>query len=375
MPLHYIQHNYCGPFTTDYSAETVNDLDECCRTHDLHYENPYIHTRDADRQLVDCLQETGTTSGSLIGVIVQIKQAIDAATNYASDVMLRHEIEQQNAANKRAKADEQQEGGGNIDNNNNDNNQENMADADMGEPAVGPSDVVAGTVSGGDITATGGDTAGIRTIHFTRTFIHYVTNNNATWSQFDYDPVDVIGPGKLTMKHNCVEIPYQYLNCSMTKAELETHIIPATSWRVVSAGFKVTNMIPVVDAIQGNADAAHMVYQISTRPYLVAYTDTKYNYFTHNARPQGKLPNKNMTINTPRTRADGSLQAVVDTKYVDKSWFKKATNLNQIQRHEKQDMEILQSYWNTNHGTTKTRISSTINPFHGKRTYTLKDHA
>ena len=140
MPLHYVQHNYCGPFTTDFSAETVNDLDECCRTHDLHYGNPYIHTRDADSQLVDCLQETGTTSGSLIGGIIQIKQAIDAATNYASDVMLRpgykrrHELEQQNAANKRSKDNENRQGGGNIDNNNNDDNQENnMADADMGE--------------------------------------------------------------------------------------------------------------------------------------------------------------------------------------------------------------------------------------------------
>ena len=150
------------------------------------------------------------------------------------------------------------------------------------------------------------------------------------------------------MKHNCVEIPYQYINCSMTKAEMEIHIIPSTSWRVVSAGFKVTNMIPIIDAIQGGADAAQMVYQISTRPYLVAYTDTKYNYFTHNARPQGKLPNHNMKINTPRTRQDGYLQPVVDVKYVDKAWFHKATGLNQMASHENQDMEILQSYWNTN---------------------------
>ena len=153
---------------------------------------------------------------------------------------------------------------------------------------------------------------------------------------------------ELTMKHNCLEIPYQYLNCSMTKAEMETHLLPCTSWRVVSAGFKVTNMIPIIDAIQGGGDAAQMVYQISTRPYLVAYTDTKYNYFTHNARTQKKLPNKNMTINTPRTRQDGYLQPVVDTKLVDKCWFNKATGLNSMARHENQDMEILQSYWNTN---------------------------
>ena len=357
MPLHYVQHNYCGPFTTDYSAETVSDLDECCRTHDLHYANPYINTRDADSELIHCLQQTGSTSGALIGGIIQVKQAIDLATNYASDVMLRpgqkrrHELEQQRAADKRAKADEeQQEGGGDIDNNNNDN-QDNMADDAMGEPAVGPSDVVAGTISGGgggDITAAGGDTSGIRTVNFSRTFVHYITNTDQTWPTFDYDPMEVVGPSKLTMKHNCVEIPYMYLNCSMTKAELETHIVPATSWRVVSAGFKVTNMIPIIDAIQGAADAAQMVYQISTRPYLIAYTDTKYNYFSHDARTQKKLPNKNMTINTPRTRQDGSLRPVVDVKYVDKAWFKKATELSRQERHEDQDMEILQSYWNTN---------------------------
>ena len=231
MPIHYVQHNYCGPFTNDYNAEPVSVLDECCRRHDLHYENPYINTRDADRELVDCLQETGTTSGALIGGIIQVKQAIDLATNYASDVMLRpgnkrrHEVEQQNAADKRSRADEDQsEGGGNIDNNNNDNNPENMADVQMGEPAIGPSDVISGTISGGDITATGGDTAGIRTVNFSRTFIHYVTNNNATWPTFDYDPKEVTGPSLLTLRHNCVEIPYMYLNCSMTKAELEnTH--------------------------------------------------------------------------------------------------------------------------------------------------------
>ena len=353
MPLHYVQHNYCGPFTTDFSAEAINEIDECCRTHDLRYDNPYIHTRSADSELVDCLQQTGTLSGSLIGGIIQIKQAIDVATNYASDVMLRpgnkrrHENKQQDAANKRSKDDENRRGGGNIDNNNNDNQQDIEMDQG-GEPAVGPSDIIGGTVSGGDITASGGDTAGIQTVHFTRTFVHYITNSNATWSQFDYAPRDIVGPGELTLKHNCLEIPYQYLNCSMTKAEMETHLLPCTSWRVVSAGFKVTNMIPIIDAVQGGADAAQMVYQISTRPYLVAYTDTKYNYFTHNTRVQAKLPNKNMTINTPRTRQDGYLQPVVDVKLVDKRWFNRATGLNQMARHENQDMEILQSYWNTN---------------------------
>ena len=154
MPLHYVQHNYCGPFTTDFSAEAVNELDECCRTHDLRYDNPYIHTRNADSELVDCLQQTGTLSGSLIGGIIQIKQAIDVATNYASDVMLRpgnkrrHELKQQDAANKRSKDDENRRGGGNIDNNNNDNNQQDI-EMDAGEPAVGPSDIIGGTVSGG----------------------------------------------------------------------------------------------------------------------------------------------------------------------------------------------------------------------------------
>ena len=155
MPLHYVQHNYCGPFPTDFSAEAVNELDECCRTHDLRYDNPYIHTRSADSELVDCLQQTGTLSGSLIGGIIQVKQAIDVATNYASDVMLRpgnkrrHELKQQDAANKRSKDDENRRGGGNIDNNNNDNQQDNIEMDQGGEPAVGPSDIIGGTVSGG----------------------------------------------------------------------------------------------------------------------------------------------------------------------------------------------------------------------------------
>ena len=55
-----------------------------------------------------------------------------------------------------------------------------------------------------------------------------------------------------------------------------------------------------------------------------------------------------MTINSPRTREDGSLRPVVDVKLFDKAWFKKATGLARQSRHEHQDMEILLSYWNTN---------------------------
>lgn len=139
MPLHYVQHNYCGPFTEDFNVEPVNELDTCCRTHDLHYANPYVSTEAADRKLIECLQNTETISGYLIAGIIQAKGGVDRLTNYASDGMLRPghkrrlEEKQQEAANKRARADDNtQQEEGNI-------SDHEMADVDMGEPAVGQS--------------------------------------------------------------------------------------------------------------------------------------------------------------------------------------------------------------------------------------------
>ena len=41
-------YNYCGPFNDVSDAdlvEAVNDLDECCKIHDQHYD---LHTKDLD---------------------------------------------------------------------------------------------------------------------------------------------------------------------------------------------------------------------------------------------------------------------------------------------------------------------------------------
>lgn len=205
-----------------------------------------------------------------------------------------------------------------------------------------------GTISGGDITAKHGDTAEIRTIHFTRTFIHYITNSNATWSEYDYEPgTDDSKLSKITLKHNCLSIPYMFLNSSMTMAEIESHIVPSTSWRVVSAGFKVTNMIPILDTMITGADAAQMAFQISTRRFLIGYIDTKYNYFSHSTRNDFPLPNSDMRVNQPRTRQDGQLRNVSDIREVPRNWFAKATGKDPAVQHNAQVMERLMSIWNT----------------------------
>ena len=102
-----------------------------------------------------------------------------------------------------------------------------MDDAPAGEPAVGPAMVGSGLISPGDTKATHGDTAGIRTLHFNRTFMHYINNSAKPFATYDYDPVEG-ALGEITMKHASLTIPYQYLNSAMTAAEIETHLMPAT---------------------------------------------------------------------------------------------------------------------------------------------------
>lgn len=47
--------HYCGLFAPDFPKEPTDQVDACCRTHDLQSNNRNINTFDSDLQLLDCL--------------------------------------------------------------------------------------------------------------------------------------------------------------------------------------------------------------------------------------------------------------------------------------------------------------------------------
>ncbi|KAI0231277.1 hypothetical protein LSAT2_018358, partial [Lamellibrachia satsuma] len=308
MPLHYPGHNFCGPFTNDLNAEPQSAIDECCRIHDIQYGNSAISTQRADADLIDCLRNTESTSGTVINAIIQAKEIVDTVTNYASDGMLRRgakrqqEQDKQAAAAKKAKAnsdpaddldvvvDKQgvfhKDGtaypSGSYDGDKVQIGAAASMDQDGGEPQVGPGDTAAGAITLGNIQPSHADTAGIRTLNFSRTFQHYIQNSDNPFGVWHYEPM----PGdndsdlaQITLHHNCVEILYAYLNASMTRVEMETHLAPSTSWRIKSAGFKVTNVLPLIDQQTQVGGSVHTSFLFDSRLQLLTYVDSKQGLF------------------------------------------------------------------------------------------------
>ena len=172
MPLHFPGHNYCGLGTWDFTQVAVGEVDECCKKHDEKYGDDDITTELADAELIECLQNTESTSGTLIAAVIKGKTYLDKLTGYASDSMLRRtekrKQESIQAAEKRAKTIANEA-------NTHDDNSSHMPpppEMETGEPAVGPSGIISGGVVPGDTKANHGDIAGIRTLHFNRTMQH-----------------------------------------------------------------------------------------------------------------------------------------------------------------------------------------------------------
>lgn len=88
---HLPGYNYCGPFSNlEAGKHPVNDLDECCYEHDLNYDKPDKSTREADDELLDCVERAG--GSRIISGVFKAKRHFDEATNYASDKILRGSI-------------------------------------------------------------------------------------------------------------------------------------------------------------------------------------------------------------------------------------------------------------------------------------------
>ena len=311
----------------------------------------------------------------MISAIIQGKELLDTVTNYGSDGMLRrstkrkHEEEKQAAAEKKAKANTEYDGdldltvdsrglfhkdGRAYDSSVIQGEQLGFESAKMetdgGEPQIGPGDTAVGAVTLGNLQPSHADTAGIRTLSFSRTFQHYLTNTEHAFGEWDYDPMagsNDADLAKITMHHTCFEIPYGFLNGSMTRVEMETHLTPATSWRVTSCGFKVTNVLPLLDQKTQVGGTVHTGFLFDSRPQLLTYVDSKQGLFQQSEWQTDSLPNSNLKHNIPRTREEGQLKHITSQRIVHREWFKQQFNKDMNAHHVSLHLDELMSLWNT----------------------------
>ena len=143
------------------------------------------------------------------------------------------------------------------------------------------------------------------------------------------------------------EIPYGYLNGSMTRVEMETHLTPASSWRITSCGFKVTNVLPVIDQKTQVGGAVYTGFLFDSRPQLLTYVDSKQGLFQQSNWQAGTLPNTNLTHNIPRTREEGQLKHITSQRIVHREWFKQQFNKDMNAHHSDLHLDELMSLWNT----------------------------
>ena len=164
--MHFPGTNYCGPFTSDFNVEPLNEVDACCRTHDLDYDTD-ISTIDADYKFLHCLHNIDTPSSLVVGTIFKGKVLLDSITNTYSDRMLRsgkrlREASESEGVKKYLKTDSS-----------------DCGDSEMGDPHVGPSPGGTAMVEGGDQPVKIGDSNPIVHKSFSRSFIHYIDHTNA----------------------------------------------------------------------------------------------------------------------------------------------------------------------------------------------------
>ena len=223
---------YCGPFTSDFSEKPDNAVDACCRTHDLDYDTD-ISTIDADYKFLDCLHAIDTPSSLVISNIFKGKVLLDSLTITYSDRMLRsgkhfREADEHKGVEKYLRTDTSDSAD---------------PDIEMGDPHVGPSPTGTTMVEDGDQPVKIGDSNAIVHKSFSRLFIHNINHEHGGQDILTVKR-DIV---HLNLRFRMVDIPYNYLNASMTDVELETYLSVAKSFRVKSCGFQITNIVPITD--------------------------------------------------------------------------------------------------------------------------------
>ena len=309
----------------------------------------------------------------MISGIIRAKSAIDYVTDYASDGLLRTEQKRkreqgiEDAAAKRAKNDpglkvvpnndghitfkdflqrrapNDVTGDGSVTRVGFDN----MADHIETEPAL----TEPGTGGGaniilGDTRQTTGDSAGVREYTFSRTFNHYLDGSERPFSTIEIHALQNDHyTRRCDFKYAWMDIPYYTLGAAMKDAEIQTTFINATVWRVTSCGFKMSNIIPLVDTVETQGGQLSLGLAANTRPYIMATVDSRRHFFGNTSDMCTPLPNNEMIYNIPETRKIGSLKFINEERWFGMEWVKQNAYVVDKELPTKKALTISMDQW------------------------------
>ncbi len=126
---------------------------------------------------------------------------------------------------------------------------------------------------------------------------------------------------ELDMTSDWVEIPYYYLNGSMTLNDAQSHFVNCQKWRVVACGFELGNIVPLEDTIKPDNSISTSFNQ---RPYMFTYTDDTEHVWPIGMAEQPVLPNDYLLNNVPKNRAESQLKNIQTKRIVPLNWLQQA---------------------------------------------------
>lgn len=124
------------------------------------------------------------------------------------------------------------------------------------------------------------------TLHFERTFRHYILNGLQNDDQGD------------TWNHNWQDIPYQHICASLKPRDWQMINTVAKRWRVLSCGFDMEHIIPFINETKtvGGAIEPHISFNLM--PYMECFIDKGYVLPPLTAYTTSSLPNNNFMRNS-----------------------------------------------------------------------------
>ena len=306
---HVPGYNYCGPFTdiSDETVEPIDDIDECCRQHDLNYNDPDVTTAEADQDLIDCLPSTSIGLG--IKGVFKAKQAVDSLTNHGTDSWFRRGIAQKrkidqyyrDAKRARTETSARTEGGfkrrsGPIDTT-------DVAEGDTpiimsdqggdvdvennGPPAKRSKRSANNSNGGGGISGAGDDSGEIErplgqasrrhTTTYRKSFIVYIQNgltDNANYGWKQTTPAQNRDHRELFIEWNegWQIVPWGIYANAISRHEWNMLNLSSRRWRPVEFGVTIEGIIPFQNVLQSSG-TREAVASFSNRPNMHIFVD------------------------------------------------------------------------------------------------------
>lgn len=300
MP-HFPGYRYCGPGTDveaqDRAGGPLNPTDSCCRQHDveLSAESPY-NQEQADRRFITCASKEGFWGKSFAAAIraKNIFGGIPILDQYAPGKK-QPKINELFKSKKKARLgpgpdDETQPGtsGERLpDMQRMETNQEDGTGQGADGLQTSGAAATGGSGGGGQLPPMNPRPVhgGTFTIHFSRTFRHYIKTGEPAY--------------KDVFNQQWSDVPYQHMCMSIKPRDWQMINVMAKRWRVLSCGFNMTNIIPLINQTTSVGGATKVDIAFNLMPYLETYIDKGYQLPIAKVYTNpGDLPNKGAQQNS-----------------------------------------------------------------------------